>query len=287
MTYTELENKVIDSLKDLYEAKEARSIQRLLFTVLTNLEPAEYLLIRQSEAGADQVASVFKAISQLAEYTPIQYVVGKTWFCGFNFTVRPGVLIPRPETEILVQKIIEKFKGKEKLKVLDIGTGSGAIAVSIKLLLDKPVITAIDISPIALEIARENAEHNNIEIDFLELDILDKSAWNKLHKFDLIVSNPPYVKQSERKLMKRNVLDYEPETALFVEDADPLIFYRNIAEFALLHLEPAGELWFEINEEEGKNITDLLIETGFCKVQIFTDLNNKDRIVSATKRIDI
>ncbi|NTW24776.1 MAG: peptide chain release factor N(5)-glutamine methyltransferase [Lentimicrobium sp.] len=286
MTYTELENKVIDYLKDFYEAKEARSIQRFLFASITKLEPAAYLLIRKDEAGTDVVASVLQAVTQLAEYKPIQYVVGKTWFCGFEFSVRPGVLIPRPETELLVQKIVEKYNAKEKLKLLDVGTGSGAIAVSLGLMMDTPDITAIDISSIALAIAGENAELNHTHINFMELDILNKAAWNKLHKFNLIVSNPPYVKQSERKLMKRNVLDFEPETALFVEDADPLIFYRSIAEFATLHLETEGELWFEINEEEGKNISSLLFEKGFCKVQIYTDLNNKDRFVSAIKYID-
>jgi len=286
MTYTELENKVIGSLKDLYGYNEARSVQRLLFASLTKLEPSGYLLIRQDEAGADIVNNVMQAVSQLLQYKPIQYVIGETCFCGFDFFVRPGVLIPRPETELVVQKIVENFKGKTGSKVLDIGTGSGAIAVSLGLLMDKPEITAIDISNAALAIAGENAKHNDCRINLLEVDILNKSAWPDFREFNLIVSNPPYVKQSERKLMKRNVLDYEPETALFVEDSDPLIFYRNIAEFAIIHLETEGELWFEINEEEGENISVLLKEKGFCNVQTYIDLNNKDRFISAIRSVD-
>lgn len=286
MTYTELENKVIDSLKGLYGYNEARSVQRLLFASLTNLEPSGYLLVRKDEAGDDLVDSVMQAIIQLLEYKPIQYVVGKSCFCGFDFSVRPGVLIPRPETELLVHKIADRYKGIAGMKVLDIGTGSGAIAISLGLLMDKPEITAIDISSVALEIAEENATYNDCPVKFLKVDILNKSVWHDFKKFNLIVSNPPYVKQSERKLMKRNVLDYEPGTALFVEDSDPLIFYRNIAEFAILHLEAEGELWFEINEEEGVNISALLKEKGFYNVQTYIDLNNKNRFISAIRYFD-
>jgi len=286
MTYTELENKVIDSLKGIYGYNEARSVQRLLFATLSRLEPSGYLLIRQDEAGADFVNGVMQAVAQLLEYEPIQYVLGETCFCGFDFFVRPGVLIPRPETELLVHKIVDKYKGKAGTKVLDIGTGSGAIGVSLGLLMNKPEITAIDISSVALEIAQENAKYNDCPVKFLKVDILNKSVWHDFNKFNLIVSNPPYVKQSERKLMKRNVLDYEPETALFVDDSDPLIFYRNIAEFAILHLEAEGELWFEINEEEGVNISALLNEIGFYNVQTYVDLSNKDRFISAIRSFD-
>lgn len=281
MTYSALEIKVIASLINQYGKAEARSIQRFLFECFTGLEPAQYLLVRQTEAGKEFEISILDAISQLAEFVPVQYVTGMTWFCGFKFKVRPGVLIPRPETEEMVMKIVRKLDRTEGLTVLDIGTGSGAIAISLGKLLPEASVSAIDISKDALRIAEENSFLNESNLTLLESDILNRIEWNRFGKFNLIVSNPPYIKQSERSLMRRNVLDYEPETALFVEDLNPLIFYRAIAEFAITHLEPGGELWFEINETEGKNISVLLTELGFTSIQIYMDFNAKRRFVSA------
>jgi release factor glutamine methyltransferase len=286
MTYSELENRVIESLINQYGKTESRSVQRFLFECLTGLEPAAYLLIRQNEAGEAFEKRILHAISQLVEFVPVQYVTGMTWFCGFRFGVRTGVLIPRPETEELVMKIVEKFRPGQGLKVLDIGTGSGAIAISLGILLKQADVTAIDISQVALDIAKENAASNNTAVSFLNGDILDRSGWNSFGKFNLIVSNPPYVKQSEQSSMRRNVLEYEPETALFVSDENPLLFYRAIAEFALNHLEPGGELWFEINESAGSDVSFLLNGAGFEKVQIYHDFNNKPRMISASQPIN-
>lgn len=230
---------------------------------------------------------ILDAISQLVEFMPVQYVTGMTWFCGFKFKVRPGVLIPRPETEEMVMKIARKFDKTEGLSVLDIGTGSGAIAISLSKLLPGASVSAIDISKDALRISEENAFLNESTLTLIESDILNRNKWNRLGKFNLIVSNPPYVKQSERSLMRRNVLDYEPETALFVDDSNSLVFYNAIAEFAATHLEPGGELWFEINETGGKNIFDLLNELGFSGIQIHPDFNSKPRFVSACKPVNI
>jgi len=283
MTYTALENKVIASLVSQYGQAEARSVQRFLFECFTGLEPAQYLLLRQTEAGKEFELRIQNAISQLAEFMPVQYVTGMTWFCGFKFKVRPGVLIPRPETEEMVIKIARKFDKTEGLAILDIGTGSGAIAISLGKLLPGASVLAIDISKDALRIAEENSFLNESSLSLLEFDILNRNEWNSFGKFNLIISNPPYVKKSERSLIRRNVLDYEPETALFVEDSNPLLFYWAIAEFALTHLEPGGELWFEINETEGKNISVLLDELGFTRIQICMDLNAKPRFVSASQ----
>lgn len=281
MTYSALENKVIESLISQYGKAEARSIQRFLFECFTGLEPSQYLLLKQTEAGKEFEIRILDAISQLAEFMPVQYVTGITWFCGFKFIVRPGVLIPRPETEEMVMKIARKFDKTKGLSILDIGTGSGAIAISLEKLLPGAAVSAIDISKDALRIAEENSFLNESGLSLLESDILNRNEWESFGKFDLIISNPPYIKQSERSLIRRNVLDYEPETALFVEDSNPLIFYRTIAEFAVTHLEPGGELWFEINETEGKKISVLLNELGFTGIQIYLDFNAKPRFVSA------
>lgn len=285
MTYSELESRVIESLISQYGKAESRSIQRFLFECFTGIEPAAYLLIRQNEAGEEFKERVLHAISQLVECVPVQYVTGVSWFCGFKFKVTPGVLIPRPETEELVTKIVQKYSRKQGLKVLDIGTGSGAIAISLDLMLNQAVVTAIDISPVALEIAGENAASNKSGVSVFETDILSRAAWDRFGKFDLIVSNPPYVKLSEKSLMRRNVLDYEPETALFVSDEDPLLFYRAIAEFAFRHLEAGGELWFEINESQGSDLSVLLISTGFEIIQIYPDFSNKPRMLSASQPV--
>jgi release factor glutamine methyltransferase len=286
MTYSALENKVIASLVNQYGKAEARSVQRFLFECFTGLEPAQYLLLRQTETGKEFEEKILQAVSQLVEFVPVQYVAGMTWFCGLKLSVRPGVLIPRPETEEMVMKIVHKFDKTEGLSILDIGTGSGAIAVCLEKLLQNATVSAIDISDEALCIAKENAVLNKSSISFLQCDILNREGWNGFGKFNLIVSNPPYVRQSEKHLMRRNVLDYEPETALFVEDSNPLLFYKAIVDFAMMHLEPNGELWFEINETEGKNISVLLYELGFSGIQIYMDFNAKPRFVSAFQPVN-
>jgi len=281
MTYKELEFRVIDAISGLYGQNEARSVQRFLFACFSGFDPAGYLLKRNDEADEDFENKIILAIPRLIEFEPVQYITGKTWFCGFELSVRPGVLIPRPETENLVMKIVEKHKSREGISILDIGTGSGAIAISLHLLIGTARVEAIDISEVALSIAKENADKNRAVVGFSQIDILDRKASEKLPFFNVIVSNPPYIRQSEKSLMKRNVLDFEPETALFVEDSDPLIYYRAIAGFALSHLEPGGELWFEINESEGENLQILLKNLGFRHIEIIPDLNSKPRYAFA------
>lgn len=282
MTNYELEKRVIEAIQPLYGQVEARSIQRFLFSCYADIEPARYLLLRMEEADKFLEKNVLDALPQLAEYIPVQYVTGKTWFCGHEFYVKSGVLIPRPETEELVMMIIKKISHRKDLQLLDIGTGSGAIAISLAISLSDVQITAIDISNIAIEVSNKNAVSNKADVKFIQADILNENCWSEFSRFNLIVSNPPYVKQSERSSMKRNVLDYEPELALFVEDSDPLSFYRKISEFALQHLEPKGELWFEINETEGENINNMLINLGFSNIQVYKDINYKNRFVCAT-----
>lgn len=277
MTNAELENHLYQSILPEYGEREANAIRRFLFSALHGYSSAQWLLIRHEQAAPELADAVNQAIPALLRHVPVQYIVGKTWFCDLEFMVKPGVLIPRPETEALVMMIAEKYGNSTGMCVLDIGTGSGAIAVSLAVLLDNPVVEAFDISPVALEVAAANARRHNRLVSFRQVDILDRQAWPSGEAYDLIVSNPPYVKESEKMFMQPNVLKYEPELALFVEDMDALKFYRAIAGFALLNLKPNGSLWFEINETEGDNIRQMLTEMGFCNIHILNDLHDKQR----------
>jgi release factor glutamine methyltransferase len=203
-----------------------------------------------------------------------------------ELAVNPSVLIPRPETEELVSLILKQYSGwksDSELKILDIGTGSGCIPIALKRYLRGSIITAIDISQEALKVATENAAIIKVEINFISADILDHSQWTQLPQFDLIVSNPPYVTNKEKKLMQPNVLDHEPHTALFVSDDDPLIFYRDIIALAKIKLQKAGCLWFEINEMFGEAISDMALNQGFKEVNIIFDFRGKSRFLQCFK----
>jgi release factor glutamine methyltransferase len=195
--------------------------------------------------------------------------------------VNEQVLIPRPETEELVEWIAQTNKGKAHLRVLDIGTGSGCIPLALYQQLQQPEIHAIDISSGALEVARQNAATQQATIHFHQADILDNANWHVLPVFDCIVSNPPYITLSEKQEMQENVLAHEPHLALFVPDEDPLRFYRAIASFALQHLAPGGQLYFEINEAWGKETAELLTGKGFTNIELKQDLQGKDRMLKA------
>ena len=222
------------------------------------------------------------AVKDLLKNKPIQYIIGETEFCDLKFKVNESTLIPRPETSELIMKIVEsqKPKAKSQKSILDIGTGSGCIAISLAKHIAGSKVYALDISEKALEIAKENAANNNIEVTFIHDDIL--SLRNNIDaKFDIIVSNPPYVRELEKAEMRDNVLNWEPHTALFVSDNDPLIFYRNILEFAKTHLNEKGEVWFEINEYLGKEMTELCKTMGFSDVEIHKDFRGKERVILA------
>ena len=224
------------------------------------------------------------AVKDLLKNKPIQYIIGETEFCDLKFKVNENVLIPRPETSELVMNIVnrQKTKDKRQLSILDIGTGSGCIAISLAKNIPGSKVYALDISEKALEVAKTNAFNNNVDITFIHDDIL--SLNNKIEtKFDIIVSNPPYVRELEKAEMRDNVLNWEPHNALFVSDNAPLIFYRNILEFAKTHLNENGEIWFEINEYLGKEMTDLCKEYGFSGIEIFKDFRGKERIVKVNK----
>jgi len=283
MTYIELEKLVLDAIGDMYPAEEAKSVQQYLFYELLNCEPAAYLLKRTSMASSADIFAVNQAIEQLRKATPVQYVTGNAWFCGRLFKVNCNVLIPRPETEELVSLILKKHAASDGLKVLDIGTGSGAIAVSLGLGLTDSTISAIDISTDALKVAIENAARNKANVEFIEADILNLSKPEFNLTFHLIVSNPPYVPERDKREMHRNVLDWEPGLALFVNDNDPLVFYRQISLLATQWLRSKGELWFEIHEDQSDNISLLLQKLDFKEIKVYRDFRNRNRFISGVR----
>jgi len=223
-----------------------------------------------------QLSKIKQIVAELKTHKPIQYIFGKTEFYGLKIKVNEHTLIPRPETEQLVDWILkENF-----VAALDIGTGSGCIPIALAKNTDAKVL-AIDVSEDALLIAEENAKNNEVEIDFIHQDILQT---NSLQKVDLIVSNPPYVLESEKEKMQENVLDYEPELALFVEDKNPLIFYKKIARLAINFLNENGKLFFEINAKFGKETIEMLADIGFVNIELKKDMNDMDRMIKAIKK---
>ena len=236
----------------------------------------------------------FKTLEDLKQEKPIQYILGETEFYGLPFKVNENVLIPRPETEELVDLIIKSqtersrnANSTKKFKFLDIGTGSGCIAVSIAKYLPNAKVYALDVSEKALKVAKANAELNNVEITFIEADMLNESTWDlefKALDFDTIVSNPPYVRQLEKAEIQRNVLDNEPHLALFVEDNNPLKFYKAIRDFAVANLKQNGHLYFEINQYLGEETKVLLSDANFENVELLKDLNGNQRMLKGTKK---
>lgn len=275
-----------NKLSGLYPEQEIESFFNILSEEYLGLSRINIALNAARIISDDEVAKFQNALVRLQTFEPVQYIIGETEFYGLPFKVNKNTLIPRPETEELVEWMLTEFSESRKLgkdflnkefEILDIGTGSGCIAISLAKNLPKVNVSAIDVSEEALKIARLNADLNEVEINFLQTDIL--KAKTLPANYDCIVSNPPYVRELEKEQMLPNVLKYEPEIALFVKDEDPLLFYRAIAHLAKLHLKPQGKLYFEINEFLGKDLTTLLRDEGFQKIQIKKDIYGKDRML--------
>jgi release factor glutamine methyltransferase len=272
-----------NSLKDIYPPGEIRGFTRLMLEHVCGLPPFLLPASKDKELSGAEKCAVEQMVARLKQWEPIQYIVGEASFYGLTFRVAPPVLIPRPETEELVERIIRDSAGG-KPEILDIGAGSGCIAVSLAHGLPDAAVTALDISAEALDIARENARRNGVSVSFVRTDILDGRAIGDIAgTFDVIVSNPPYVRESEKAGMEKNVLLYEPPQALYVTDSDPLVFYRAIARFAGRKLKDAGALYFEINAQAGKETVSLLREEGYGKVELFCDIAGKERIIKAQR----
>ncbi len=264
-------------LNDNYPLQEINSFIHLILNHYFNYSKVQ-IQLKQDEVINDNLVSRIKTdIKELKSYKPIQYILGKTQFYNLTFIVAPGILIPRPETEELVDWIIADNNNHFQ-EIADIGTGSGCIAISLAKNLNKSFIYALDNSPDALSITRRNSKLNNVEIHISHFDIFNKQKQID-QIFDIIVSNPPYVTLKEKQSMHPNVLNYEPGEALFVPDNDPLIYYRAIIDFAQTHLKKGGKLYFEINENFGKETAILLEEKNFYDIQLKKDINDKYRML--------
>ncbi|MEI8115331.1 MAG: peptide chain release factor N(5)-glutamine methyltransferase [Bacteroidia bacterium] len=267
-------------LAGTYSSEEIESLIFLIFEKLKGYSRTQYLLAKDEILDQNERSEIDEILLRLKNHEPIQYILGETEFYGLPFKAVPEVLIPRPETEELVQWIIQENKLAGPT-ILDIGTGTGCIAISLQKNIPGAMVLACDISLVCLETARRNAELNSSDISVFEYDILNFIPEIGIQELDIIVSNPPYVRETEKLLMEKNVLEFEPELALFVSDENPLIFYERIADFARVQLNDGGRLYFEINEAFGKECSGILEEKGFSEVLLKKDINGKDRMIRA------
>ena len=276
MTYRELWR----TLEPLYGNGEARAITDYVLDVCFGLSKADILCGAVEEMTAEKAAELNKIFGRLMEGEPVQYVLGRAEFCGRWFDVRPGVLIPRPETEELCAWITADSKASGSPKVLDIGTGSGCIAITLQLDMPESNVTAWDISADALDVARENAQRFGANVNFVKQDALNAKPEGE---WDVIVSNPPYICEKEKKDMAVNVLEHEPHTALFVPDADPLLFYRAITRLAVQTLNKGGRLYFEINPIYADDTCRMMQAEGMTAVELRSDMYGKQRMAKGVK----
>ena len=288
-------------LSSLYDEKEIESFFYLILEKLHGLKRIDLALKPETVIDGIHLKQWKNIVSDLKSYKPIQYILGETEFYGLPFLVNENVLIPRPETEELVDWIVKEVESGKKstkyevgsmsslltthhspLTILDIGTGSGCIPIALKKNLPESEVSAIDVCSEALHTATINAVNNETDINFQLLDFLDESKWNELSKYDIIVSNPPYIKTTEANTMSKHVLEFEPHKALFVPDEDALLFYRKIADFALQHLQPNGAVYVEINQQLGKETVELFQQKGFY-VELKKDMSGNERMVKASR----
>lgn len=276
----DVKNFLKNELKAHFSPEEISSLTRLILEKEFSIPLADVLTCKFNHLSDAAMKKLSEIIGRLKNAEPIQYILGETDFFGLPFYLDSSVLIPRPETEELTQWVITSTNNAS-VRILDIGTGSGCIAVTLAKKLPHAEVCAWDISPDALEVARKNAERNGVRLFFAEKDILQESVSDKM--FDIIVSNPPYVTESEKSGMEDNVLKFEPHLALFVSDEHALIFYEKIADFARIYLNKGGGLFFEINREKGCEIEVLLQQRGFTNIERKKDFSGNDRMIKAVK----
>jgi release factor glutamine methyltransferase len=272
-------------LSVLYDTKEIDSLCMIVLAEITGTSSAKIKAFPELEIPEEESSQISHILTRLKTGEPLQYILGYTEFFGLSFKVNPSVLIPRPETEELIEWIISSAESSQLPveRILDIGTGSGCIAISLKKNLNAEV-SAIDISDTALNTAKQNAELNNTNINFIHANILNFKSELGGSKFEIIVSNPPYVTLEDKKQMHLNVTDFEPHNALFVPENDPLVFYKAITDFASRHLVKGGFLFFEINESYGEEMIELLNSKLFISVELRKDMSGKSRMMKAVKQ---
>ena len=281
MTMQEATYYLLNKIRSICSEGEASQITDWVMEHLTGSKKAERMIYKNETITDKEETQLRQYTERLLEHEPVQYVLSEAWFCGFRFYVDKTVLIPRPETEELVEWIISNCKFPvDELKILDIGSGSGCIPISLKRRIRKAEVWGCDISEEALAVARKNADTLGTDVNFVLLDFLNEEQRNQLPSFDIIVSNPPYVPAKDKQAMQQNVLNYEPHTALFVPDNDPLVFYNAMAEFGKTHLNRSGSIYCEIHEDLGEPVTKLFHSHGYTS-ELKKDMQQKDRMIKS------
>jgi release factor glutamine methyltransferase len=275
------EQELVKQLSKVYEHAEAVAITNMVMQELTGQSKSERRMASHLELTEAQQQQLQQMVAQLEQSCPVQYVIGKAWFYNMELLVNEAVLIPRPETEELVQWVLDEKENIAAPNILDIGTGSGCIAIALKKNWPEAQVSGLDVSEEALAIATKNAALQKADVHFLQADILDESSW-PTQTFDIIISNPPYIPQQESDVLDKNVTDWEPHLALFVPDNDPILFYKKIGAFAKTHLHASGTLFFECHQQYVKQVLTALKEMGF-DAQQKADMFGNDRMVKAVK----
>ena len=274
-------DEINEALLGCWSESEAMSLAKMLLVEVLGFSTLELYGGKDRVISEKEHARLKDILVRLQQNEPIQYILGSEMFCGLSFDVNQSVLIPRPETQELVEWILADHRDKRNCKVLDIGTGSGCIAISLANSLQEPQVEAWDVSDNALQVAQGNAAKNQVEVRFLKRDVLTTEP--QASDLDILVSNPPYIMDEEKREMDANVLDWEPGLALFVQDNDPLLFYRKIATLGRTLLKPGGALYFEINRAYGREMVEMLAEKGYTQIELRKDLSGNDRMIKAVK----
>lgn len=269
-----------DNIRQAYPEPEAGAIAQLVLEFMLQLSRVQLSLAQQKEVSPGQEEAVKRAVARLQRQEPVQYVLGVAHFYGLDLLVDERVLIPRPETEELVDLVIREHKGRSHLHVLDVCTGSGCIPLALAANLHVRKVYGLEVSEGALQVARTNARRHKLPVGWLRQDVFEPIRGIAPQSLDIITSNPPYVKEEEKALIRENVLTYEPHLALFVPDDDPLKYYKRIAQIGAELLKSGGRLYFEINEQYGEEVRQLLLEAGFGEARVVDDLFGKNRVVA-------
>ena len=282
MTLSEIYRQYLLELNKIYSGNEAAEITNIAFDDVAGIKRADVIKNPSMPIEDSLLQALTTVLSRLQKSEPIQHITGLAWFCGLSFKVSTSVLIPRPETEELVQ-LASAFISNKNSAVLDIGSGSGCIPIALKVKHPATKITGIDISDEALQIAKQNAELNKCDIHFFKNNFLDEAAWLSLGNFDVIISNPPYIPETDKNLLDKNVLQFEPHLALFEPAGQPYIFYKKIARFGQTHLRTGGKIFVEIHEDFGKVVFEIFLAADY-EVKLIKDMFGKERFVVAGRR---
>lgn len=283
MTYAQTEADLITSLQQLYDVDESATIANWVLEDITLHNRQQRRRLKTEIVSPEMLDQLETAKLELLQHKPVQYVLGYSWFCNMKFLVNEAVLIPRPETEELVEWIVNRYKNNTvPLQVLDIGTGSGCIPITIKKMLPNAIVSSLDVSSEALQLAEKNAEINNAEVLFFQINFLNETNWQLSGKYDVIVSNPPYIPIQEKASLNKNVTAWEPELALFVPDNDPLLFYKKIAGFGKIHLQNGGTLFMETHQDYAGAVKELFICNGYT-TELKKDMHGNERMIRVTR----